>query len=102
MKEYKLDHNNCSYAVMEKLFSGVKFVDGYKVIVSVIGTDYKIFDIVFTVKTDINGYYASYYSYANDREYRINFDGFIEIIDLIDLINRKEDIDYFLRVREGE
>ena len=88
---------------MEKLFSDVKIADGYKLVVTAIRTDYEEREFVFTVKTDINDdYYVSYYSDSNGREYLIFVDGFTEIIDLIDLLNRKEDIDYFLCVREGE
>lgn len=103
MKQNKLDHNNCSYEVMEKFFSDVKIADGYKLVVTAIRTDDEECEFVFTVKTDINDdYYVSYYSDSNGREYLIFVDGFTEIIDLIDLLNRKEDIDYFLCVREGE
>lgn len=71
-------------------------------VITTIRTDYEKCDFVFTVKTDINGnYYASYYSISNGREYSLLVDGFIEIIDLIDLLNRKENIDYFLSVQEG-
>lgn len=103
MKSNKLNYNNCSYEVMEKFFNDVKIADGYKLVVSGIGTDYEKREFVFTVKTDINGdYYVSYYSDSKCQEYSIFVDGFTEIIDLIDLLNRKEDIDYFLSVREGE
>lgn len=102
MKQNKLDHNNCSYEVMEKLFSEVKIADGYKLVVTAIRTDDEERNFVFTVKTDINDdYYASYYSDSNGREHLIFVDESTEIIDLIDLLNRKEDIDYFLCVREG-
>lgn len=103
MKSNKLNYNNCSYEVMEKFFSDVKIVDDYKLVVSAIRTDYEKCEFVFTVKTDINDdYYVSYYSDRNCQEYSIFVDGFTEIVDLIDLLNRKENIDYFLSVWEVE
>ena len=103
MSYNKLDYNNCSCQVIEKLFSDVKIVDGYKLVVKALGTDYEKRDFVFTVKTDINDdYYVSYYSDRNGMDYSIFVDGFTEIIDLIDLLNRKENIDCFLSVQEGE
>ena len=72
-------------------------------VVTALGTDYEKRDFVFTVKTDINDdYYVLYYSDRNGVDYSIFVNGFTEIIDLIDLLNRKEDIDYFLSVQEVE
>lgn len=79
MKSNKLDHNNCSYEVMEKLFSDVKIADGYKLVVTAIRTDCEKCDFTFTVKININDdYYVSYYSDSNGREYSIYVDGFTD------------------------
>ena len=103
MKEYKLDCNNCSYEIMEKFYSGIKNADGYKLVVTALISSGKVCDFVFTVKTDINAhYYASYYSDTNSCDYKVPVDGFTEIIDLFNLLNRKEDIEYFLFIQEGK
>lgn len=99
----KLDHNNCSYEIMETFYSDIKIADGYKLVVTALIASGKVCDFVFTVKTDINGhYYVSYYSDTNSCYYKVTVDGFTEIIDLFNLLNRKEDIEYFLFIREGE
>lgn len=101
MKEYKLNNDNCSYVIMEEFFNEVKRADDYKLAFTALKTDGLVCDFVFTVKTDIEGdYYVSYYSDSNGLEYVTFIDGFTEIVDLVDILNRKEDIEYFVCVRE--
>lgn len=101
MIEYKYDCNNCTYEIIEKINSAIKIADGYKLVVTALTVSGKVCDFVFTVKTDINGHcYASYYSDTNSCAYKVPVDGFTETIDLFNLLNRKEDTEYFLFIRE--